>query len=416
LLRFEDTWRAERIGWREIVVQGDGVAVISSTAPARSATARLTAYPDDPLAEPLGLSSVDFSVTGSGPTLPPFAVPDADPLGPSRGDAVEETAGQQSAAEDAAAERPALPGGIGELGADLTRIVQSEDLSPSVLVLSLLVAAGLGAVHALSPGHGKTVMAAYLVGSRGTASQALGLGLTVTIAHTLGVLALGVITLSAGAVLPPERLYPILGLVSGVLVLGIGLYLVFGRVRVWQAERAHASLHDEGHDHEHAPGSGRGHEHPHESGRDRQHRQAGNPHDEHDHADHRDDAGGWHSHGLVRHSHIPARGGDLRWRGLFALGLSGGMVPSVSALILLLGSVSLGRPAYGIVLTAAFGVGMAIVLVGVGMALVYARGLLERLPTRTRSARLTALLPTATAVVVLLAGGFITVQAALTLG
>ncbi|HEY8771207.1 MAG TPA: hypothetical protein VIM03_11740 [Thermoleophilaceae bacterium] len=116
-----------------------------------------------------------------------------------------------------------------------------------------------------------------------------------------------------------------------------------------------------------------------------------------------------------RDTHLPPRGTALSWRGLIALGLAGGMVPSVSALILLLGSISLGRPAYGIALTVAFGVGMALVLVGVGMALVYARGMLERFPAGGRGRRLGRILPTATAFVVLAAGLLITTQALMTL-
>jgi ABC-type nickel/cobalt efflux system permease component RcnA len=395
-VRFTDAWHGERTGWREIVVQGDGVGVAESSVPDVASTERLTRYPDDPLAQPLAVHSAEFVVAGTGPDLPAFDVPDADP--------VERPSGPPGAAPAPIPTSAAVvPSGIGEIGDQVAGIIQAEELTAPVVVTSLLVAAGLGALHALSPGHGKTVMAAYLVGPRGTARQALGLGLTVTVAHTVGVLALGVITLWAGAVVPPERLYPVLGLVSGLLVLGIGFYLVLGRVRAWQAEREEASSHTHGHGHEHPEdhAHGPGHTHAQPSGHD--------PDREHRH----EDADGWHSHGLARHTHTPPAGSDLRWRGLFALGLSGGVVPSVSALILLLGSVSLGRPAYGIVLTVAFGAGMAAVLVGVGMAFVYARGLLERLPARTRSARLASLVPTATALVVLVAGGLITIQAAL---
>ena len=115
----------------------------------------------------------------------------------------------------------------------------------------------------------------------------------------------------------------------------------------------------------------------------------------------------------MRHTHLPPRGSSLSWRGLFALGLAGGMVPSVSAFDLLLGSISLGRPAYGIVLTIAFGVGMAAVLVGVGLSLVYARGLIERFSGRSMGRRLGRLLPAATAATVLAAGVVITGQALL---
>jgi ABC-type nickel/cobalt efflux system permease component RcnA len=198
----------------------------------------------------------------------------------------------------------------------MAALFQARELTLPVVLLSVLAAMALGAPHALSPGHGKTVMAAYLVGSRGTVRQAVGLGLTVTVSHTIGVLVLGGVSLSAAAVIPPERLYPILGLVSGAIVVAIGAWLVLGRIRAIRAERAadHSHLHP--HDHEHAH--------------------------EHDHDHHEED--GWHSHGGLRHTHVPPRDRSLGWRGLFGLGLAGGMVPSVSALILLLGSIAAGRP------------------------------------------------------------------------
>jgi ABC-type nickel/cobalt efflux system permease component RcnA len=260
-----------------------------------------------------------------------------------------------------------------------------------VVLLSLLAAAGLGALHALSPGHGKAVMAAYLVGSRGTTRQAIGLGATVTASHTLGVLALGLVSLSASSVIAPERLYPILGVVSGGIVIAIAGWLLLGFARRWwsarASERAHAAAHAHGHDH------------PHDHG--------------HDHTE--PAAAGWHSHGGFRHSHLPASPDGLRWRGMFALGLAGGMVPSVSAIILLLGSIASGRPAYGIALTIAFGAGMALVLVGIGVGVVHARGLLERMPSRITGRSVGRLVPAGSAGVMLVAGVLITAQAALTL-
>jgi ABC-type nickel/cobalt efflux system permease component RcnA len=113
----------------------------------------------------------------------------------------------------------------------------------------------------------------------------------------------------------------------------------------------------------------------------------------------------------MRHTHLPPQGGGLSVRGLFALGLAGGMVPSVSAIILLLGSIAMGRPAYGVALTLAFGVGMATVLVGVGVILVRARGLLERLPSGRARMRIGRLLPAVTPAVMLVAGVLITSQA-----
>ncbi len=138
----------------------------------------------------------------------------------------------------------AVPASVTELGSDVTGLFQAADLTPVVIALSLLAAAGLGALHALSPGHGKTVMAAYLVGTRGNARQALGLGLTVTVSHTIGVLALGLLSLSAAVVIPADKLYPILSVASGTIVVVIGTYLLVARVRAWRAQsRAQASTH-----------------------------------------------------------------------------------------------------------------------------------------------------------------------------
>ncbi len=349
---FEDRSHEGRLGWREIVVVGDGLRIADATVPSQSVSARLTAYPEERLTSPMSQTSASFSVLPGGSPLPPFAATDAGPVG-----------------------EPIIGGGatpaiapsdlIGGLTAGMNQVIQTRELTPFFVVLSIAIATALGALHAVSPGHGKTVMAAYLVGARGTARHAIGLGLTVTVSHTLGVLGLAVLTLFASTLLPAERLYPILGLVSGLIIVGIGLYLLIDRFKDRQ-ETAHA--------------------HPH-------------------------GGAGEHSHGPLRHSHVPTDDRQLSWRNLFALGLAGGLVPSASALILLLGSVSLGRPAYGVLLIVFFGLGMAAVLVSVGVLMVKARSWLERLPQLRRASRLTRYLPLAAAVVVLFVGIVITIQA-----
>jgi nickel/cobalt exporter len=390
---FEDASYAERQGWREIVVQGDGATVIASDAPAEGTSDRLTVYPTDLLAIPLGHSKAIFEVRPGGAALPAFAVPDAHPVNGST-----PAAPVEAPPVAAAPEQAVTPAGVGDLGADVTALFQAQDLSLPVILLGLLVAAGLGALHAVSPGHGKTVMAAYLVGSRGNMRHAVGLGLTVTVSHTLGVLALGALSFSAATFIAPEKLYPILSVASGAIVVVIGGYLLLSRLRAWQVERA--SQHE--HDRAHAHGMEHSHEHEH------QHDQADVHGQPHAHAAaHEDRPAGWHDHGGIGHTHLPKEG--MGWKGLFALGLSGGMIPSVSALLILIGSISIGRPLYGIVLTVAFGLGMAAVLVGVGLAFVYARRLVER----TRFAmplQVGKWLPVGTAVVVLVAGVLITGQ------
>jgi nickel/cobalt transporter (NicO) family protein len=338
---FEDRSFAERIGWREIVVLGDGVTVagqgVSNGDPA-GVSKRLTSYPTDLLTQPLDERSIALSVVPGGASLPAWTAPDASPV-----------AGPAPATANAAV--GVVPGGIGE---NLAALVDVRDLTPLAILVSLAIAFGLGIVHALSPGHGKTIMAAYLVGGRGSSRQAIGLGLAVTVSHTLGVLALAGITLAASSLLPPERLYPVLGVASGGLVILIGASLLWERVRLALGRRAP----DPGHDH----GPEAGHSHV--------------PSDLQPTRPHIHSSSHRHPH---PHSHAPAAGDDsISWRGLLALGLSGGLVPSASALILLLGSISAGRVSYGLVLVLGFGVGMAVVLAGIGLLLVHARRLVER--------------------------------------
>ncbi|HEX2626004.1 MAG TPA: hypothetical protein VHL56_03775, partial [Candidatus Limnocylindrales bacterium] len=195
-IAFEDRSFAERIGWREIVVVGDGVAIASPAGAAAGDTAgvsaRLTAYPKDLLTQPLDQRSTTVTTHPGGAPLAAWSAPDATaidgaavpvaPASPASG-----TIGQPVAIG-------AVPGGVAE---DLAGIIDIQDLTPLAIVASLAVAFGLGVVHAVSPGHGKTIMAAYLVGARGSSRQAIVLGLAVTVSHTLGVLVLALITLAA---------------------------------------------------------------------------------------------------------------------------------------------------------------------------------------------------------------------------
>ncbi|MER3436423.1 MAG: hypothetical protein C4346_01675 [Chloroflexota bacterium] len=222
------------------------------------------------------------------------------------------------------------------------------DLSTGGLVFALMLATLWGAAHALSPGHGKTVVSAYLAGARGTPKHAAFLGLTVTVTHTTGVLALGLVTLFASRFVMPQDLLPWLGIASGALVVLIGLATL--RVRLPQGYRHHA------HDHIHGAGHA------------------------HDHGDsHRHDAI-VHAHGGGSHSHIPP-GGDgspITWRSLIALGVSGGLLPCPSALVVLLGAIALGRAGFGLALVTAFSLGLATTLTLLGLASLYASHLLQR--------------------------------------
>jgi ABC-type nickel/cobalt efflux system permease component RcnA len=241
--------------------------------------------------------------------------------------------------------------------AAFTALVGKRSLSPGFALVALLLAVGLGAAHALAPGHGKTVMAAYLVGLRGTLRQAATIGATVTVTHTAGVLVLGLVLSSFRAV-ASERVYPWLGLGSGLLLAAVGVGLLV---------RARGGHH---------------HHHPHV-----------HDHDHHHHHDH-------------HHDHGPA-GQPLGRRGLVALGLAGGLVPSPSAVVVLLGGIALGQAWFGVALVVAYGLGMAATLTGVGLLLAHLRTRMDRrlhLPTGSLLARLGRFVPAVTASVIVVVG------------
>ncbi len=265
-----------------------------------------------------------------------------------------------------------------------------------VLFVLLLAAFGWGAVHALSPGHGKAMVAAYLVGTKGRPRHAVALGATVTVAHTIGVFLLGFVTLALSQYVLPEDLYPWLNLISGALVVAIGLGVLRSRLR----GRGH-SHHQHEHDHDHH------HHHDHEHSLTR----AGFQHFR-DHLRGRD-----HGHG---HSHHHDHAGDhtVTNRSLIGLGAAAGLIPCPSALVVLLGAIAQHEIALGLLLIVAFSLGLAGTLTGLGLAVVYARKLLPRLGrvgvSDGRAAafsRVAAALPAASAVVIVGVGCLLTVNA-----
>jgi ABC-type nickel/cobalt efflux system permease component RcnA len=272
----------------------------------------------------------------------------------------------------------ALPGAGG--GDTLARLLHQANLGWSAVLIGLAVAFGLGAVHALSPGHGKTIVAAYLVGSRGTPGHAAFLGGMVTLTHTISVFFLGLVTLFLSRYVLPETLYPVLGTISGLSIVWIGGTLFYKRYR-----KAFGHVHEHPHPHDHAHGGEHRHTHDHAHG-----------HDPHHHGD-----------GHV-HSHVPE--GDVTLAGLGALGASGGLVPCPSALVLLLSSVALGRVGLGLILLVAFSAGLAAVLTAIGMTVLYAKNLL---PDSQKAAGSAAFryLPVASAAVIAAVGVLMTAVA-----
>src|SRR5262249_45520995 len=320
-------YRADRIGWREITAAGHGVHIVNSPVPARSVSDSLRSYPADLLGSPLDQRSARLQVEpGDGPSA-------RATIHLSRGDPVSRW--------------------VAEADRTLERLVGGH-LTPLVGALAVLLALTLGAAHAALPGHGKTVMAAYIAGRRGRPRDALTVGAIVTLTHTGGVLVLGLL-LTATASLAGEVVLSWLGIASGVLVAAVGVAMLVAVLR------RRASVHDHHHGHSH--------DHDHHG-------------DSHDH-DH---------HGISL-SHASRRARRLS---LVGMGIAGGLVPSPSALIVLLGAVGLGRTAFGVLLVVAYGVGMAAMLTAAGLVLVRVR---DRWASRPRRAlaRLTALAPTGTA-------------------
>jgi nickel/cobalt exporter len=400
-ITFRDTSFPERIGWREIVNQGSGttVAVTEGVDRSTSPSARLTSYPKDLIAAPLDDRSIALTASPGGAELAPVTFADATPVASPTNPAVPVTSAapiaSAASAAAAVARAPATQGSVpgGVTGGELPSIFGSADLTPIVLLVSLLTAIGLGAAHALTPGHGKTLMAAYLVGSRGTALHAVGLGLSVTLSHTVGILALAAIIIGAQGVLAPDVVVRTAPVVAAISIVLIGGWMLVGEIRRRRGVAA-ATAQDHGHGHDHALR----HDHAH-------------PADQHAHPPEPEHEPGYHEHGGVGHTHLPPAGSTITWRSLFVLGLAGGLIPSTSALLILLGSIAAGRPTFGLVLVVAFGLGMALVMGGVGVALVFARGRLERFEGASVLGRTSTLVPLAASVVVLSLGLYLTAQA-----
>jgi nickel/cobalt transporter (NicO) family protein len=304
-LDYRDATFPGRIGWREVVVRSrDGARLLSSSAPARSVSARLRAYPGGLLDSPLDVRDARARLTSG------------------------ENAGTPPAlSTKSASEAPARVDSETENG--FAALIAEDRLSLGVVLVSLAVALFWGAAHALTPGHGKAIVAAYLVGRRGKARHAFLLGGIVTVTHTIGVFALGLVTLALSEFIVPEQLYPWLNLVSALLVVGVGLAVLRARFR----RARHHHHHDDHHDHDH--------EH----------------HHNHHHADER-------SEGL---------------RGLVAVGVSGGLLPCPTALVVLLAAISLHRVGYGLLLIVAFSVGLASAITAIGLVAVTAKRAFARM-------------------------------------
>jgi nickel/cobalt exporter len=326
-LAYRDANFSGRIGWKEIVVRArDGARLLSSTAPKESISKRLRVYPTGVVDSPLEATSAVARVApGETAGAPPSLRPNGDGEAPARVDSESES-------------------GFAEL-------ITEDDVSLAVVLIALAVALFWGAAHALTPGHGKAIVAAYLVGSRGKARHAFLLGGIVTVTHTIGVFALGLVTLALSEFVVPEQLYPWLNLVSALLVVGVGLAVLRARYRHARAHR-HEHHHPHHHHHEHKQGDG--------------------------------------------------------LRGLVAVGISGGLLPCPTALVVLLAAISLHRVGYGLLLIVAFSVGLASVVTAIGLVAVTAKRAFSRLQL---DGPLVRALPAVSALVVLGLGVAMTARA-----
>ena len=216
-------------------------------------------YPEDRIATPLADDTLVVEATVGGPALAAFEVPDAEPVDEAEPSAVPSAAPSSTPAtpspEPTTTDQPAVvPGGIG--GGEIPGIFRETDLTPLVLLISLITAAALGAGHALTPGHGKTLMAAYLVGTRGSPRHALGLGISVSVSHTAGILALAAVVVAASDALAPDVVVRWAPVVAAISIVAIGGWMLFGEIR---RRRAGGGGHEDGHAHDH----GHGHSHSH---------------------------------------------------------------------------------------------------------------------------------------------------------
>ena len=329
-----------RAGWKAIVAQPGEDTAVRSTAPSGDPTNRLRAYPEESLSSPVAQTSASFAVRPGGGTL-------AAPAGPGRGETTTSRGGSDG----------------------LTGVFSDAASGEGVLLLLLLAAFGWGALHALSPGHGKAMVAAYLIGTRGTPRHAVALGGVVTFTHTIGVFALGLVTLLLSQYILPEDLFPWLNLASGLLVVIVGVGVLRSRMRWARARRMGKHDHSHG-DHDH-------------------HHHHGHSHDHHHHD----------------HHHVPDR---VTWKGLIGMGAAAGLIPCPSALVVLLGAIAQHQVALGLLLIVAFSAGLAMTLTALGLAVVLSRRAIARFSIPSG---VTTALPALSAVVIVGVGFVLTANA-----
>lgn len=385
-----------RAGWKEIVGGSDGPTILDSSAATSDRSGELSNYSSDPLNSPPQQLFADIRYRST-PTAPVTHAAGAPVAASHRARAIARPAAMPQSLLPASSGRPKPPATARRLpSSDLayshtvsssasahspntprsrfTELIATQGrLSFWILLTAALIAAGLGALHALEPGHGKTIVAAYLVGSRGTAKHAVLLGLVVTAVHTAGVYLLGIVTLYASRYIVPEQLYPWLGAISGLSVAGLGIFIFLRHLSGETGEHSHAA----------------GEQHSHwffSMFRGSAQRNTNGP-------------------GMVAAS---PKEEALSLRELCLLGVTGGIVPCPAALVVLLSAFSLHRIGFGLFLISAFSLGLAAVLVAVGLTMVYAK---RAIASRVFASRIGNYLPILSSGFMVLIGVGITLSA-----
>src|SRR5271165_480768 len=379
-LTFQDANFPGRAGWKEVVAKaGRGIVLTNSTVPDHDRSSQLTNYPTDLVNSPpqtveasITFAPAALATTSSSSAAAATHVPLTARYSKQHANAA--VAARQSTVPEVAvssAKQPAIdiaPNRQQTPRSAFTQLMASQKIGIGIALLAALIAAGLGALHALEPGHGKTIVAAYLVGSKGTAWHAFLLGLIVTVTHTAGVYLLGAVTLYAQKYILPEKLYPFLGVLSGILIAGMGFYLFLQRYVGGEVGHSHAA--------------------------------------------------GGHSHmplfnlssksTTVTNSAASESRASMPSRQLLLLGITGGIVPCPAALVVLLSALALHRLLFGLFLILSFSVGLAIVLIAMGMVAVYAGRLMAHVGTD--GPLIQRWLPLASALMITVLGTVITVR------
>ena len=413
-LSYRDNNFGGRAGWKEVIAVAErGAKILNSSVPEGDRSFQLNNYPTDLLnSPPQELEAKVAFTTAPGPA--PVASTESSRIDEGSAEKAKTVSKFQMTRSDVPprsnnmeqlkqqTNTPILNSGVIDLDSprtsesntvqlqanlqatprnSFTELMATEQLGLEIVLIALAVAVGLGAFHALEPGHGKTLVAAYLVGSRGTVQHAFLLGLIVTAAHTAGVYLLGAVTLYASQYVVPERLYPWLGVVSGVMITSLGAVLLVRRYLDKEGVSSH-------HHHDHA-------DHSHGS-------------DHHHHRGHHDRS----HHGRTHHHHDLNHRVSLRE--LLTLGISGGIVPCPAALVVLLSAVSMQRIGFGLLLIVAFSIGLAAVLIAIGLLMVYAREFMLRFQTEGRV--FTRWLPLASSILITLFGFGLMIQSVASAG